>query len=286
MLAILLGVLFAAGVLLMASVFVGTPQVGIRVPRWWLAWSDQIIRSRITWLTPWRLVAVSIIVAIVVGLAVGVWTRVWVVSITLMALSLPALPLVVAQRARAHSRLMQRAWPDVVDTLVSGVRAGAGLPDLLCELAVSGPEVLRPHFSVFVSHYRAHGKFSEALDRVKERCADPVADRIIEALRLAREVGGADLGVVLRDLGVLLREEARTRGELEARQSWTVNAARLAVVAPWLVLVMVSAQPGAAAAWNTPHGAIVLFIGAVCCAGAYGLMHLLGRLPTENRGLR
>ena len=40
-----------------------------------------------------------------------------------------------------------------------------------------------------------------------------------------------------------LREDARTRAELETRQSWTVNAARLAVAAPWAVLAMLSTNP-------------------------------------------
>ena len=36
----------------------------------------------------------------------------------------------------------------------------------------------------------------------------------------------------------MLREDLRTRGELRARQSWTVNGARVAVCAPWLVLAL------------------------------------------------
>ena len=60
-----------------------------------------------------------------------------------------------------------------------------------------------------------------------------MGDRLVESLRIAREVGGTDLGHLLRTLSGFLREDARTRAELETRQSWTVNAARLAVAAPW-----------------------------------------------------
>ena len=42
---------------------------------------------------------------------------------------------------------------------------------------------------------------------------------------MARQVGGSELGRLLRTLSAFLRADARTRGEIEARQSWTVNAA-------------------------------------------------------------
>ena len=62
----------------------------------------------------------------------------------------------------------------------------------------------------------------------------------IEGLRIAREVGGGQLGRLLRNLSGYLRDEARTRSEMESRQAWTVNGARLAVAAPWLVLLIMS----------------------------------------------
>jgi len=113
-----------------------------------------------------------------------------------------------------------------------------------------------------------------------------VADRIIEALRLARDVGGSDLAVLLRDLGVMLREDARIRGELEARQSWTVNAARLGVAAPWIVLVLISAQAQAASAFSTPQGVVILSVGTLVSVVAYFVMKQIGKLETERRTLR
>ena len=80
----------------------------------------------------------------------------------------------------------------------------------------------------------------------------------METIRLAREVGGTDVGTVLRTLSAFLREDARTRAELEARQSWTVNAARVAVAAPWLVLLLLGSQPETARAYDTATGTAVL----------------------------
>jgi tight adherence protein B len=145
---------------------------------------------------------------------------------------------------------------------------------------------LRPAFTSFAQDFRATGRFEDCLDALKARLADPVADRIVESLRVTREVGGSDLGRVLRTLSAFLREDAHTRGELEARQSWTVNAARLAVVAPWVVLVLLSTRAEAAAAYNSPAGVTVLAFGGLSTVFAYRLMVRVGRLPVEARVMR
>lgn len=188
-------------------------------------------------------------------------------------------------RGRAERRLRELAevWPEAVDNLASAVRAGMSLPEALGGLAERGPEPLRPAFRDFAVDYQSGGRFSDALDRLKERLADPVGDRVVESLRVAREVGGGDLGRLLRTLSGYLRDDARTRAELQSRQSWTVNGARLAVAAPWLVLLMLCFQPEVIQRYATPAGVVVLGTGAALCALAYRLMVRIGRLPSERR---
>ncbi|WP_457974331.1 type II secretion system F family protein [Arthrobacter sp. D1-17] len=197
------------------------------------------------------------------------------------------LPVVAVKwRARRRTAMMRRLWPDVVDHLRSAIRAGLSLPEALIQLGDKGPEELRPVFRDFGSDYRAGGQFDASLNKLKQRLADPVADRIIEALRLTREVGGSDLGKLLGTLAEFLRESARTRSELEARQSWTVNAARLAVAAPWIVIALLASRPEAVAAYNTPMGAAVLLGGLVVSLVCYSIMLRIGALPDEERVLR
>jgi tight adherence protein B len=192
----------------------------------------------------------------------------------------------VRYRQRKRRAEFRELWPEVVDNLASGVRAGLSLPEALTQVGVRGPQALRRQFTRFGEDYRASGRFYECLDRLKAALADPVGDRIVESLRTAREVGGSDLGSLLRTLASFLREDARTRAELETRQGWTVNGARLAVAAPWVILALLSLNPDSAAAYNTPEGLAVLAVGAGVCAIAYRLMLRIGRLPEEERVLR
>jgi tight adherence protein B len=192
----------------------------------------------------------------------------------------------VLARARRRRARWRELWPEVVDNLASGVRAGLSLPEALGQIGHRGPEPLRAAFVLFAQDYRLTGNFGDALDLLKERLADPVGDRLCEALRITREIGGSDLGRLLRGLSAFLREDARTRSELEARQSWTLYAARLAVAAPWLVLALLASRPESVAAYNRPAGGVVLLIGAVVSIVAYRLMIMIGRLPEEQRVLR
>jgi tight adherence protein B len=194
------------------------------------------------------------------------------------------LPLaVVAGRARRRQREFAEVWPEAVDNLASAVRAGMSLPEALAGLSSRGPEPLRPAFQRFALDYQVSGRFAESLDRLKAELADPVGDRVVEGLRIAREVGGGELGRLLRNLSTYLRDDARTRSELESRQAWTVNGARLAVAAPWLVLFLLCFQPEVIARYSSPAGAVVIFGGASCCLVAYRVMIRIGRLPIERR---
>jgi len=189
----------------------------------------------------------------------------------------------VSARARRRQREFAEVWPEAVDNLASAVRAGLSLPDALAALGVRGPEPLRDAFDQFALDYQVTGRFGECLDRLKTRLADPVGDRVVEGLRIAREVGGGELGQLLRNLSGYLREDARTRSELESRQAWTVNGARLAVAAPWLVLLFMSFQSEVVHRYASPGGVLVLATGAALCVVAYRLMMRIGRLPVERR---
>lgn len=284
--AVLLGLTLGIGMVLITAAFTRTPSPEWKAPLWFTRWRDQITRAGIRGLTPLRLVALALVSSFLIGVLVYGWTRAEVVSVVISVTALPIPFAVVGIRSRQRGKELRGIWPEIVDSLVSGVRAGASLPDVLLDLEHTSPEQLRPYFAAFAVEYRSTGRFDSALDVLKRRMADPVADRIVEALRIAREVGGADLSLVLRDLGAMLRDDARIRGELEARQSWTVNAARLGIAAPWLVLVMISGQEHAARAYSTPGGVLVLVSGAAASVLAYIIMQRIGRLSVADRALR
>jgi tight adherence protein B len=279
---VLVGLGVGIGLLLVWSAF-ALPRRAPRVRRGRAHAGELLARAGLAHVSVSSFVALCLVLGGVAALVMQVVTRTPPVAVLfgVMAGYLPVV--VVASRARRRQRDFAEVWPEAVDKLASAVRAGLSLPDALAQLSARGPEPLRPSFAAFALDYQVTGRFGECLDRLKARLADPVGDRVVEGLRVAREVGGGELGRLLRNLSGYLRDEARTRSELEARQAWTVNGARLAVAAPWLVLAMMSFQPSVIRRYASPAGTVVLIVAAATCVIAYRLMMRIGRLPTERR---
>ncbi|GAA0226353.1 type II secretion system F family protein [Cryptosporangium japonicum] len=282
----LLGFVFGCGlVLLLRRVFPGARRVPRRAGRRGGGRRELLRAAGLVEVGPAQLVAAQVVAGLVAGAVAFVVTASTSVA-TCFAVFGYLAPVALVRRLRAaRVRALRDAWPDVVDNLASAVRAGLSLPEAVAALADRGPAPLRPAFARFAADHRATGQFLLCLDRLKDDLADPVADRICEALRVAREVGGTDLGRLLRTLSGFLRADARIRAELETRQGWTVNAARLAVAAPWLVLLLLAAQSTTLGVFDSTSGRVLLALGGAVTVLAYRLMLRIGRLPTDRRVL-
>jgi tight adherence protein B len=280
------GLLFGLGVFLVWRSFEppAPPRPG-RVTRRERA-ADLLAQAGIETVTPGALLASCVGVGTLVLVLMYVVSRSPAIALAFAVMASYAPVALVKYRARQRRSELRDLWPEIVDNLASGVRAGLSLPEALTQVGLRGPAELRRPFQRFGEDYRATGRFYQCLDRLKAGLADPVGDRIVESLRMAREVGGTDLGRLLRTLSAFLREDARTRAELETRQGWTINAARLAVAAPWIVLALLSLRPEAVDAYNSAAGLVVLLIGGGLCLVAYRAMVRIGRLPEEERVLR
>ncbi|MDM4763567.1 type II secretion system F family protein [Galbitalea sp. SE-J8] len=278
---VVLGILLGLGLTLAASPWLWPARE--ERPRETGRLRDLLVQAGLARVTVPTFVVVSVLLGAVAAGLVAAIVPVVVLAVAagLVGAALPTV-LVVA-RARSARRTTRIVWPDVVDHLVSAVRSGLALPDSVVALAHTGPPATRAAFAEFEADYRATGDFPASIDRLKQRLADPVADRILETLRMSREVGGTELTGVLRALASYLRADAAVRSEVEARQSWVVVAARLGVAAPWIVLLLLSTRPEAAAAYNSASGSVVVAIGLAISVVAYRIMLAVGRLPEERR---
>lgn len=281
----LLGLLTGIGLLLIWRSLAGTERSPGPRPGWSGRRLTFLRQAGITTVGPGQLLGAQVAAAVVTFTLVLLATAAVSISLCFAAFGFAAPVALVARLRRRRTTELREVWPEVVDNLTSAVRAGLSLPEALGSIGVRGPQALRPAFERFAAAYRSNGRFMPCLDQLKDELADPVADRICETLRVAREVGGTDLGRVLRTLSSFLREDARTRAELETRQGWVVNAARLAVAAPWAVLLLLATQQTTLDAYDSPTGVGLLVGGGVVCVLAYRVMVRIGRLPQDVRVL-
>jgi tight adherence protein B len=283
----LLGLLLGAGLLLIWRSGPRAPQPGATaVPGRPARRTDLLRQAGVDGVGSGQLLGAQVLCAVVGLVLVVLITSTIAVAVCFGVFGFFVPVLVLRRMRRRRQVALRELWPEAVDNLASAVRAGMSLPEGLAALALRGPVELRPAFARFGAAYRASGRFGECLDGLKDDLADPVGDRVCETMRVAREVGGSDLGTVLRTLSELLRSDARTRSELETRQGWVVNAARLAVAAPWVVLLLLGTQSSTLQAYNSARGSLLLAIGAAVCAAAYRIMLRIARLPEDQRVLR
>lgn len=184
-------------------------------------------------------------------------------------------------RAQRQALLQAEAWPDLLESLVASLRSGMSLPSALNAWGQNTPDPLRARLAPLFDALREGLPLQSALSKWRDEARDAVVDRVCLALSIASAVGGRALHAVLINLAAFLRAEVRTRGELFARQSWTVNAARLAVAAPWLMVLILGSR--AREAYQAPMGSLILLAGAVATWLGYEWMAGLSKLPTPRR---
>lgn len=197
-----------------------------------------------------------------------------------------ALPIEMARLSAAKAIKAEReAWPAVIDHLISAVGSGLSLSHAITDLSERGPKVLSGEFSKIQRDLEAGVPFHEALKSGKKRFRSSAADQVLEVLIVARVTGSSNIGSILRTLGEFLRQENSMRAEIEARHGWVRSSASLAAIAPWVLLLILSAQSSTRAAFTSPTGFYILLAGVAMTAIAYTWMNIVGRLPEVPRAL-
>jgi tight adherence protein B len=122
-----------------------------------------------------------------------------------------------------------------------------------------------------------------SLDWFKAQFGNIQADRLTELIRLVHRLGGAGYMDSLSEQAARTRAEISLWGELESKQGWVSGTAKLAIVAPWIIVATLSARPENVAIYNTNEGLGILTFGLIVSLLAYRLVNLMGSLSKPRR---
>jgi len=187
------------------------------------------------------------------------------------------------RRRRARMREVQLAWPDGLRDVVASTAAGCSLTQAMTNLAATGPHALRIAFARFPQLARVLGT-GPALELLKEDLADATSDRVLEVLILAQERGGAIVRVILEDLVRATTRDLRLLEELETEGLEMRINSRAVMVLPWIVLVALTARPGAFRDfYQSGGGLLTLVLAGILTAVGVVVLGRLGREPIEAR---
>lgn len=190
-----------------------------------------------------------------------------------------AIPVVLLKRKTEKQRTeLQGLWPEILDHIISGLQSGLSLAETLEILSGRGPEKTRSFFLLFAQDLRTGMEFEKALQELKLRFHDGIADQVCEVLEFARLSGSRDTSLTLRTLSNFIRSDLAIRAEIEAKHSWVKNSAALAAVAPWILLLLLASQPNTRSAYTSASGFMILIVGAVLTIVAYIWMERVGKI--------
>lgn len=195
-----------------------------------------------------------------------------------------AIPIAALDSSRTRRRVVaQSRWPDVIDAMRMSLRAGAALPDAFSAALAQVPREWRPAWSIAISDSVRGSGIEDVVRGLRRDLAEPISDRVCDAILIAHELGGTELPRILEELARSVREDVRLRREATSRQSWVRHAARLGSAAPWVLVILLGSRPENREAFAAPAGTALL----VACAGAtvvaYIVMTAMGKIPETQR---
>jgi len=281
---LVLGVFFGVGVwLIIFPATVGAATLG-RSPR--LRWLGALLaEAGYGHLSPAVVGALGVIGALMVGAVVVMLVPIPVLFVIAALASVLAGYGFVLKKRQARRQRLRLAWPGVIDHIRAGVRSGSDISWSISALPASLPLDITAPVQAFRAHIEAGMGTDVALSELARDLADPVADRIVEVLRMAHDVGGTDLPDVLLSLQHSVRRDIAVREDAHAKQSWIRSAAVLAVSAPWVVLVVIGSRGDTASSYQSVEGTIILLVGALVSVIAFRMMRSIGALPEQRRWL-
>ncbi len=150
-------------------------------------------------------------------------------------------------------------FPDAIDIIVRGVRAGLPLGDCLRIIATEVAEPVRGEFRQIVEAQAMGLTASEAVDRLITRV--PISETSFFSIVISiQQKAGGSLSEALANLSTVLRERKKMEGKIKAFSSEARASAMIIGSLPFVVggLVYVTSPKYIELLWTTETGQIVM----------------------------
>lgn len=269
-----LGVLVAAGVLLVA---VGlTPSPARPAQRWTdTSWRERIRHAR------------AEVRNAVVGAAAGL--------VLALVLQMPALVVVGALIGLTVPPLFTKqpsalvvARGEAIETWVRGMAGmllgGVGLEEAIRSSLPSTTARIRPEVARMVARLQAQQPVATALRLWADEMNDRTADLVAATLILGAETRRGGMSAALRGLTESLAEQNRVLRRIEADRAGVQMSARIVAVISLGMLIFVAAGPFGAP-YREPLGQLVLIVIGAAYAGLLRWIHTIIAIPPRPRFL-
>lgn len=153
-------------------------------------------------------------------------------------------------------------FPNAIDIIVRGVKAGLPIGDCLRVVANESVEPVRGEFRQIVEAQALGLSIGEAVDRLPERVPVTEANFFAIVINIQAKAGG-NLSEALGNLSRVLRDRKKMKGKIGAMSMEAKASAAIIGVIPFAVtgLLYASSPKYVSLLWTTSHGRIIAGIG-------------------------
>jgi tight adherence protein B len=201
----------------------------------------------------------SAVAGLVVAFLVFLMTRSFYIAGPAAFVGAFLLPIVtLAQLRKRRIKRFVAEFPNAIDIIVRGVKAGLPLGDCLRIIANEAAEPVRGEFRMITESQAMGLSLSEAVDRIAERVPITEANFFAIVINIQAKAGG-NLSEALGNLSRVLRERKKMKGKIGAMSMEAKASAAIIGAVPFVVvgLLWMSSPAYVSLLWTTNHGIIV-----------------------------
>ena len=188
------------------------------------------------------------------------------------------LPLLwVYWRRRVRMRRFEELFPEALELLARGLRAGHALSSGLQLVGEELPDPVGPEFARVSEEIRLGLDLKDALADMSRRVAVPDMPFFVTALVIQRETGG-NLAEIIDGLARVIRDRHMMYGKIQAVTAQTRWSANILLLAPFVFAGSMSLlRPSyVAPLWETPAGRAVVTAALVMVLVGYVICRRVG----------
>jgi len=162
-------------------------------------------------------------------------------------------------KKRRETQFIQH-FPDAVDTIVRGIKAGLPLVDSMKIITAESPEPIKSEFRAILETQAIGIPLSEACMKLYERIPLPEANFFGIVVSIQQKAGG-NLSEALGNLSKVLRDRKKMRAKIQAMSMEAKASAVIIAALPLCVMILVylTTPKYISLLWTEPLGRMMLF---------------------------
>jgi tight adherence protein B len=206
-------------------------------------------------------------------------------ALVLIALSACALVVMEFRTIRREQSKLkrERAWPQFEELFVSGLQSGISVSDTFSFANDFELPAIKHQLQTMIATLDRGLPLAQALEQFRRDVDLAHGDLFTAIVGMAHRTGGQNLLQALQEHASSVRFELAAKGDIRARQNAILSVAKLGLLAPWVLVAVLSASEQTRNSFNSTLGQTLLIAGFAVSFIAYRMVVAAGRSSSFSR---